>query len=135
MPIGQHLQGSAEVVPGQRASGKTYQSHQKTSYFLVRGAKWEFSKKTWSRACSNSSLISLTCLNVGSVLESAARSFSSTSGRSARSLNTLSTTTFSRTPTWHLSRENTKSFDETDRFFHWRAGQERLPQSPADVGR
>src|SRR6266852_6613154 len=60
---------------------------------------------------------------------------SSTSGRSARSLNTLSTTSFSRTPTWHLSRENTESFDETDRFFHWRAGQERLPQSPADVGR
>src|SRR6266446_10355524 len=79
MPIGEHQQGSAAVVPGQRASGKTYQSHQKTPYFLVRGAKWEFSKKTWSRACSNSSLISLTCLNVGSVLESAARSFSSAS--------------------------------------------------------
>ena len=45
----------------------------------MRGANWEFSKKTWSRVCSNSSLISLTCLNVGSVLESAARSFSSAS--------------------------------------------------------
>src|SRR6266851_664610 len=135
MPIGQHLQGSAEVVPGQRASGKTYQSHQKTSYFLVRGAKWEFSKKSWSRACSNSSLISLTCLRSSELPTQEQIPRSSTSGRSARSLNTLSTTSFSRTPTWHLSRENTKSFDETDRFFHWRAGQERLPQSPADVGR
>jgi hypothetical protein len=50
-------------------------------------------------------------------------------------LNTLSTTPFSRTPNWHLSQENTESFDETDRLFHWRAGQERFSQSPADVGR
>src|SRR5260370_30766773 len=60
---------------------------------------------------------------------------SSTSGKSARSLNTLSTRSFSRTPNWHLSQENTESFDETDRLFHWRVGQERLSQSPADVGR
>ena len=51
-------------------------------------------------------------------------SASSTSQTSARLLNTLSTTSFSRTPSWHLSQENTESFDEIDRVFYWRAGKE-----------